>query len=217
MNTTMTSLSPLPESLRKPRIDGSARRQYIGDYQIDPVALRHFNELRERLDLSHPPLDRDQVASAARELVDQPHPAGAPPCILQRVRRGAAIDMMLADPDWDTDARRANVAAIVASYMRGNHALIPNQLPVVGRLDDAILVEESWPTLEQEVADYLDFCRLRHIEAVLRGEERRRRFGFTREQWQDAAAAERAWIEHMQRVDTGSYLPSGPVRRFRIN
>lgn len=216
MNANLT-LSPLPESLRQPRRNGSARRQRIGDYQIDPDALRHFNELLERLDLSHPPLDSDQVASAARELVDQPHPARAPPCILQRVRRGAAIDMMLADPDWDTDARRAEVAAIVASYMRGNHELIPNQLPVVGRLDDAILVEESWPSLAQEVADYLDFCRLRHIEAALRGEDRRRRFGFTREQWRNAAAAERAWVEHIRRVDTVSYLPSDPVPRFRVN
>src|SRR5690606_5909508 len=108
-----------------------------------------------------------------------------PASIRERVRRAGAVDLMLSDPEWDTRAEAALVAAVAVDYLRGNAPLIPNSLPVVGWLDDAVLVETAWPSLAGEVRDYLDFCRLRRIEAGLRGEQRTH-FGFTREHWEDA-------------------------------
>lgn len=218
MNPILTPLSPLPEALRRPRRwNGAGRRLRIGDHRIDPDALRHFNELLEQLDLSHPPLDPDQVASAARELVDRPkHPGRAPPCIQQRMRRAAAIDRMLGDLDWRVVGASAAIASKLVDYLRGNGKLIPNAVPVVGRLDDVILVEASWPAIAQEVHDYLAFCHLRRVEAELRGESRRH-FGFTRDAWQDAARAEAAWIAHCHRVSGSSYVAADAEPRFRIN
>lgn len=218
MNPTLTPISPLPEALRQPRQwNGAGRRNRIGDHRIDPDALQHFNVLLEQLDLSHPPLDPDQVASAARELVDRlPHAGRAPPCIQQRMRRAAAIDRMLGDRDWHVAGTSAAIASKVVDYLRGNGKLIPNAVPMVGRLDDVILVEASWPAIAQEVHDYLAFCRVRHVEAELRGESRRH-FGFTRDQWQDAFRAEVAWIAHCHRVSGSSYVAADAESRFRIN
>jgi hypothetical protein len=209
-------LSPLPEVLDHPRMDVAHRRYRIGDHQIDPDALEHFNELLERLDLARPPLDRDQVASAARELAALSQPARWPECVLQRMRRAAAIDRMLGDHEWEVMPSSAEVAAMVIDYLRGNHPLIPNTVPVVGRLDDVILVEASWPTVAQEVRDYLDFCRVRRIEAALRGEPRPY-FGFTREAWRDAARAEADWIAHTHRVSTSRYANPFPEVRFQVH
>lgn len=216
MISTIESLPPLPEVLRQPRTNGTGRRHRVGEYSIDPLALQHFNELLENLELRHPPLDSDQVASAARELVDQPLGGRAPPCIQQRVRRGAAVDRMMTDPEWDVVATSAFTVAMVVAYLRGHHTLIPNDVPVVGRLDDAIVVEASWPAIAQEVSNYLDFCRIRRIEASLRGEERRH-FGFGRMEWRDAAPAEVEWIAHCQRVGGESYVPADPADRFRVS
>jgi hypothetical protein len=217
MNVTLNPLSPLPDALRQPCRNGSGRRQRIGDYQIDRDALQQFNELLERLDLKHPPLDCDQVASAARQLVEAPRPGRAPPCIQQRMRRAASIDWMLTDPDWNiTVAVSAMAAAMVVEYLRGNQTLIPNGLPVVGRLDDAIVIEASWPAVALEVDNYLDFCRVRHIEAGLRGEPERH-FGFGRADWVVAARAESQWIAHCRRVGGLSYVPAESAGRFRVN
>lgn len=212
-------LPPLPEVLHQPRPDGIRRRRHIGDVELDPDAIRHFNELLEQLDLHQPPLDCDAVASAARELAD-PQPQHTPACILQRMRRAAAIDRMLDDHGWEMLSRSQQIAASVVQYLRGDEHVIPNTLPVVGRLDDAILVEASWPDVAQEVRDYLHFCRLRRLEAVLRGEPApyiRPRFAFTREDWKAAAAAEVRWIEHRLRVSGSRYADQSPAPRFHVS
>ena len=216
MNVPLNTLSPLPSALSQPRVNGVGRRHLIGDYDINRDALRHFNDLLEYLDLHQTPLDCDQVASAARELVDRNREGVAPRCIQQRIRRGAAVDLMLKDPDWETVAAAATRAVLLVDYLRGSGTLIPHAMPVVGRLDDAIVVEAAWPSLAEEVRQYLAFCRIRHVEATLRGETHRH-FGFTREQGQAAARAEAGWIAHCQRVGHDSYLRSGAPAGFRVH
>lgn len=220
MYTALKSPEPLPDVLVRPQMDGSGRRRRIGEHAIDPDALQHFNELLARLEFDQAsgrtPLNSDQLASAARDLEASPRHGRAPRCIQQRMRRAAAIDLMLADPDWQPSGSPAETAATVVEYLRGARRLLPKSLPVVGHLDDAIVVEQAWRAVAEEIADYLDFCRLRHIEAALRGELRRRRFGFTRAQWQDAARAEAAWIAHCQRVGGARYLPERADSRFQI-
>lgn len=219
MNLAGNPLVPLPSVLNAPHLNGLGRRNRIGDHQIDPDALRHFNELLEFLHLPQAPLDSDQVVSAARELVDG-IPYGdlpRPQCIQQRMRRAAAINLMLDDPDWETsDPVAVRAMWVVVDYLRGSVNLIPNAVPVVGRLDDAIVVEAAWPSLATEVRQYLEFCRIRHVEANLRGESRRH-FGFTCEQWEEAVRAEIAWIAHCVRVGQDTYVSDASSPRFRIS
>ena len=227
MNIISASIAPLPDALSRPRLNGNGRRHLIGQHDIDPGILQHFNDLLAQIDFDHEALDRDQLASAARELVDRrvdarsanaaaPTDGIAPPCIRQRMRRAGAIDLMLSDPEWEPPALPAFAAKVVVDYIRGSVTLVPNTLPVVGRLDDAVMVETAWPRAAAEVRDYLDFCRLRRIEAELR-RETRLHFGFTRDQWSAARQAEAGWIAHCQRVATSTYLPAGSSRMFRVN
>ena len=154
------------------------------------------------------------MATAARELAASARPSKWPECILQRMRRAAAIDRMLADPEWSPEDA-VEAAALVVAYLHDDRPLIPNSVPVVGRLDDVIVVEASWPLIAQEVRDYLDFSRLRRIEAALRG-ERRPYFGFTREAWRAARDAEARWIAHRHGVNLNRYADHYAEPRFRI-
>ena len=217
MNSILHHPDPLPTVLRQSPANGLRRRQRIGEYRIDHDALRHFNMLLQRLHLRQAPLECDQVASAARELVDRSREGQAPRCIQQRMRRAAAINVMAEDPDWEVAyAAALRAELVVIDYLRGGFDLIPRTVRVVGRLDDAILVDAAWPSLAAEVRDYVAFRRLRQVEAMLRGENRTH-FGFTRKQYQDAALAEAAWIAHCERVDQLSYLPRDATLAFRIH
>lgn len=217
MNITLEPLVPLPTALQRVPQSVSGRRHRIGDHEIEPDALRHFNDLLEYLDLQQPALDRDQLASAARDLVDHTRLGDAPRCIAQRMHRAAAVDMMAADYDWDVrDAAAIRAETVLVDYLRGDTVLIPRAMPVVGRLDDAIVVDAAWPWLAREVAQYLAFRRVRHLEASLRGETRQH-FGFTREDWQAAAHAEQEWIAHCARVGQHSYLRGDAGLGFRVH
>lgn len=218
MNVTPNNLDPLPRALDHRRGRNPGRRRRIGDHVPDHDALRQFNKLLQALASPNAPLDSDQLATAARELVvNDNRPAIAPRCIQQRMRRGAAIDLMADDPDWENrDETAAGIARLVTGYLRDRRAVIPNTVPVVGRLDDAIVVEAAWPAVAAEVRKYLEFCRIRHVEAQLRGESGRH-FGFTREQWPAAMHAEAGWIEHCELVGEASYVPGDPTPAFRVH
>jgi len=214
MNAIQSNLSPLPRVLEQTRVTENGRRHRIGSHEIDPRAVLMFNDVLHFLDLRRPHLDRDQLATAARELIDHRDSSGH--CTRQRRGTGAAIDLMLSDPGWNLPPSAAALAMAVADYLRADSGPIPNAIPVVGRLDDAIVVDTAWPHLADEVQSYLDFCRLRHIEALL-ADEPVAQLHFGRQDFAAAARAEREWIAHVQRVGQQSYVPAQPPSRFRVN
>lgn len=210
MNAALANLHPLPLALQRADTRFSGRRHRIGGYEIDDDALYRFNRMLARLDLGRQPIGRDQLVTAARDLADQPVEGRVPPCIHERMRRAGAIDMMLSDEAWSPEDEVVGPAELVVDYVRGDHDLIPDALPKVGRLDDAIVVDTAWSRLGREVRNYLDFCRLRQVEREL-GNGR----NFHRQDWEEARNAEAQWIEHCRRVSGNSYLTDSPMY-FRV-
>src|SRR3546814_4573423 len=101
-------------------------------------------------------------------------------------------------------------------YVRSRRDLIPEDLPRVGRLDDAIVIDAAWPRLADEVACSLDYCRIRRIEAELR-ECDVSQFTFGRADWEQARRAESAWTEHCLECGHGNYLPDAAHRNLRVS
>jgi uncharacterized membrane protein YkvA (DUF1232 family) len=211
-----TSLSPLSPALLNPLVaatDRPARRRRVGNFPLEAAALDHFNDLLARL--HHVPLLGDQLATAARDLARQPVTAHRAAAITQRVRLAHTVSQMLADPEWEPASEAMEPAQLVVNYTHGPHRLIPDNLPVIGRLDDAVVVDAAWPQLAGEVDSYLDYRRLRDIEAKLR-HCRVFEFHFSRQEWQQARQAEAALIEHCRRVGASSYVPASTSASFRV-
>ena len=197
------------------RYDRPHRRHRVGQYALPSRGVAEFNRLLERLQVA--PVDDDQLATFGRSLSHDPAQATVPPWISARMRSGAAVRLMLGDPGWEPLDVVTGTARLVSGYLRDHDDLIPDNLPVLGRLDDAIVVEAAWPQVGAEVFDYLDYRRLRRIEAELRGcDEAAFRFG--RYEWEMARRAEVALLRHVREVGCRSYLPaSGGSSRFQVN
>ncbi|HZX72706.1 MAG TPA: hypothetical protein VFE77_18070 [Rhodanobacter sp.] len=216
MNAQIANLKPLSPALQGPfaaNLNRPARRHFVGDFLVRMEALAHFNALLARL--QHFPLHRDQLATASRELappVNHPRP---PAEIEQRLQRIDAVGRMIADASWQTADRLIAPARLVVDYQRSDRRLIPHGIPQVGRLDDAILMDAAWPQLADEVGAYLDFCRLRAIEARLSGCEVAG-FAFDRADWQQARAAEAGLHARARRSATNSYLSAATQAGFRV-
>jgi hypothetical protein len=215
MYAQIATLQPLSAALQSPAwtsLNRPARRHFVGGFLLEAEALAHFNQLLVRL--HHFPLDCDQLATASRELgrsADGRRPAS----IEQRLQLASAVDRMITDATWQPASEAVEPARVVMDYVHGDHDLIPDSVPLVGRLDDAILIDAAWPQLAGEVDCYLDYCRLRAIEAGLRGCAVGG-FAFTREDWQQARRAEAGLIAHCRRVGEDSYLPSPAAACFRV-
>jgi len=213
---TATAAAALPTILDHPTGLLIGRREHVQDFCLGQAELDRFNDLLARLGRKDSPLDRDQLATAARELCDSNTSDVAPPCIDERMRRAGYLPAMIASRDWTPANDAIDVAAAVIGYVRAEDDLIPDRLRRVGRLDDAIVVETAWPRLAREVADYRDYRRLHRIEASLRGLSSAA-FRFTRSDWEAARAAEAALVTQQRRIRTHSYLPAAAAGLFQIH
>lgn len=213
MNAQLSNSKPLPTALFLRAVAHPARRHLVDAFPLDKGAVARFNRLLARF--QHAPMDVDQIATAARELPRPKADGRAPACIEQQLKRATSIGLMIDDPAWQPANDAVAPAGLVMDYVRSSRDLIPDDLPRVGRLDDAIVIEAAWPSLADEVACYLDYCRIRRIEAELR-ECDVSQFTFGRAEWEQARRAESAWVEHCRASGLRSYVPAPPPAHFRV-
>lgn len=215
MNAMLSTTIPLPAILDQPSLTGPGRRHRIDTFCLAPLDVERFNHLLLRLGRRQAPLDCDQLVTAARELSARTIGTVEPPSIRQRMRQVETAALMVGDPGWTAANDAVDAARLVIDYARGSDNLIPDWVPTVGHLDDAIVVDTAWPRLADEVEGYLDFCRLRDMEAGLRGCSSAT-LGFNRADWQQMRREEAVLIAHRRDVREHSYL-ANPAALFRIH
>jgi uncharacterized membrane protein YkvA (DUF1232 family) len=106
----------------------------------------------------------EAIIRAAEDLVEHVRDARAPEYILSRARSLDTLIGMLKDVGWpmpDSERRKA-IAAL--AYFADPHDLIPDQIPVLGFLDDAVMIEHAVESLRHEIAGYERFCHYRNRE-----------------------------------------------------
>lgn len=213
MNAIVSTTIPLPVILAQPAVAVPGRRHRIENYSLTPLAVERFNNLLLRLGRREAPLGRDQVVTAARQLCDGSALAVEPPSIRERMGRIETAAQMVDDPGWTAANEAADAARLVIDYARTGDGLIPDWVPTVGRLDDAIVLETAWPRLAAEIEDYLDFCRTRQLEA---GQGSPGAHGFSRADWQQVRREAFALAAHQRSVRERSYLPP-PASLFQVH
>lgn len=131
--------------------------------------LQRFNACVASVAPGTPALDGRQILAAARRLsrvVGEGHESRF---IRARMRRAGEIRALLGDRGWECDeALRARMNEVVA-YMDGGPGLVPDDVPVIGGLDDALLLDLAMECLRGELDEYADFCRYRVGEAAREG------------------------------------------------
>ncbi len=97
----------------------------------------------------------------------------------------ARLQEMSNDAAWALAADVARQVEVLTEYRVDANDLIPDALPVIGLLDDAVLVDVALQLLRDEVAGYEDFCRFRRVAADFAGMSEVA-MGLTRRQWLEA-------------------------------
>lgn len=139
----------------------------IARLQFDADNLRRFNEILRHVSPAHAPYTVDQIAGAARRVLRAAAKSPDVPFIRIRMRRAAEIRAALVDAQWQVPAPLQSVMTAIVAYLDDtDHALIARDMPVVGQLDAAILVDAAMDILRTELDDYAEFCRLRHAGAA---------------------------------------------------
>ena len=155
--------------------------------------------------------DSDKIITAAQGLLDETRGAQhAPPFISERLDSVESLISMAGDVGFNLpDEDRHRVLAALA-YLADPEDSIPDRVPVLGFLDDAIMIELCRRDLQFEIEAYDDFCTWRNDEARARGEDPAKLM-VQRADWADARAAEAIARMHRRRRESyasGAWKPT---------
>jgi hypothetical protein len=204
--STFPSVKPLPW----PPAHAHGRRQRVGDWPLDGAQVAQFDALLHDIHPDAPRVDADRLAQLSRWLLAMPEDE-ARMVLDERLERIEQLRAMVEDPDWDcAEAVRVRVQKLLGYLDQGDN-LIPERIPLLGKLDDIVLLELAWPALANEVDEYDDFRQYCASESP-HGEGAERRAIWIRER-----LAALALLHHHQRVNESRYVEDGrPVRPFRV-
>jgi uncharacterized membrane protein YkvA (DUF1232 family) len=98
------------------------------------------------------------------------------------------------------------------AYIDHDDDLIPDHEPLIGKLDDVLLIELAWPAFVAEAEDYRDFCQYRAEEHPI-GDGPAQRGAWIRDR-----LAEIALWQHHLRVNDSRYASDSakPRELFHI-
>ena len=135
-------------------------------FELEEPDLEYFREhirtaCEEAADLSEA-----EVIEKADALLSQITASEVPEFVRERFQRLRILIGMLIDKEWALeDEERKNVLDALA-YFANPHDLIPDGVPVLGFIDDAIMVELVSQGLKHEIEAYNDFCAYRASETA---------------------------------------------------
>lgn len=207
MRTPITT--PTPEPLPYARGDAFGTSEAAIPFAMRDEAVAQFDALLHEINPDAMRADPTRIAQLVRWLLAL-NEVAAHEVLDSRLRRIDELRRMLTDDDWDSDApMRARLEKLFA-YVDRDDDLIDDHQPIVGLLDDVLLLELTWPMFADEAREYLDFSAWRADEhPTVSGEERRRAWILDR-------LTEIELLRHRARVDSSRYASSGNPTAFRI-
>jgi uncharacterized membrane protein YkvA (DUF1232 family) len=174
-------------------------------FSLSDDDLGHFQKIVDKAKSAmKSPQTAGQIEAAARQLIDDSRKAELPDFIASRLSKLEVVINMVGDAEWQlSDEERKRVLGALV-YFCDPEDLIPDHIPGIGFLDDAIYVELVIRELKAEIESYEEFCSFRISE-----EQRRKEQGLDpyveREEWlADKRAALHNRMRKRRRSGSGS-------------
>ena len=113
----------------------------------------------------------DEIIGAASRMLAGDGKVVAPDFVTSRLERLDAMIAMLRDEGWNLPEEDRERVLSALAYFAEPTDVIPDSVPVLGFLDDAIAIEVCVRELQHELAAYDEFCDYRQSEAERLGQD----------------------------------------------
>lgn len=133
--------------------------------------LEHFHAAQQAARQAAGGKSADEIIAAAKALLGEAGKVQVPDFIAERLALLDNLIAMVSDEAWNLpeEDRQRVLSALV--YFADPKDIIPDSVPVLGYLDDAIMIELCVRELQHEIDAYEDFCDYREREAKRRGQD----------------------------------------------
>lgn len=162
-------------------------------FNLSDADLKYFRKVMQEVRQKHKRSGEEEIVESARALIDAVQNTTVPDFITERIEKLVRLIDMLEDEEWALAGRDRERVVHGMAYFAEPDDMIPDKVPVLGFLDDAIMVELVVTELEHELQAYEDFCEFRQRQEERFGDED----GATREEW--LSSRRRALHQRMRR------------------
>lgn len=136
---------------------------------ISDQELAHFRAVLERARSRATEGSPAEITAAARRAVARLQHRESSPFVLRRLEKVDALARMLEDDDWQLPEPERRRVLHGLAYVADKHDLVPDNVPVLGLLDDAITLELVLQELRHELDGYEEFDAFRRHERARPG------------------------------------------------
>ncbi len=161
-------------------------------FELSDQDVQHFISMAKEAQtaVGKTRLDAEAITASAQQLFEAAGDLSAVPgFIAERLRKLKILVDMVTDSDWQLPEEDRQRVLSAMAYFADPQDLIPDRVPGIGFLDDAIMIELVVSTLDPEIEAYLEFCEFRKAE-----EARRRNAG------QDPHVGREDWLADQRAV-----------------
>lgn len=178
-------------------------------FELDDDDLKHFRLIMREARKAATKMAPEDIVAAAEELLSDIGDDKAPGFIIERLSRLKTMIRMITDLEWRLPHREALRVLNALAYFAEPDDLIPDHIPGLGFLDDAIMIELVVRELKHEIDAYQDFCEFRASARVGAANAK-----VSREDWLDNRRAELQ--SRMRRRRKRSLQRLGAKARLRL-
>lgn len=130
-------------------------------FELSDSDLRHFRKLAKSAQATAKKRSEKRIIQAAHKLLAEIAQADVPDFIRERLQDASKFVAMLEDKDWALTGENRQRVLNALAYFNEPADLIPDSIPGIGYLDDAIMVELVVQELRHDIDAYDDFCAFR--------------------------------------------------------
>jgi len=136
--------------------------------EFSDAELEHFRSLMLRVRDRAVRRTPAEIAAAAAAEVARLVSTARSPFVQRRIERVGRLVAMLEDPQWQLPEPERRRVLDGLAYVAEANDLVPDNVPVLGLVDDAIMLELVLRELRHELEGYEEFDAFRREEAARR-------------------------------------------------
>ncbi|MEW6998922.1 YkvA family protein [Colwelliaceae bacterium BS250] len=153
-------------------------------FELKESDLEHFRGVMRKAQDGAKSLTEQVILANAKTLI-QDVKGNVPAFVAERIQKLVTLIAMIEDDEWKIpDDERKDVLSALA-YFSDPEDLVPDDIPVLGFLDDAIMIELVAEDLKHDIEAFDEFCAYRLREKDRAGDET-----ITRDDWLSAKRRE---------------------------
>lgn len=139
-------------------------------FELSDADLAHFRTMMQNVIAKSSHADEQEVIRKARALVLEMEQAELPEFVRTRMTSLALLIDAVQDAEWQVPEEEKQAIILSLAYFSEPEDVVPDHIPGLGYIDDAIMIELVLQDLSLDLKAYREFCSFRATEEARRGD-----------------------------------------------